>query len=83
MNLSSLYWKVSSQSGPRGYLKNQAMKIYILSKVTVRFLPHHFSNLNTRLSANQCLASVSEVRETDLSDCSIPFQERIRLLGGD
>lgn len=55
---------MSSQPGPRGYLKNQAMKVYILSKVTVRFLPHHFSDLNKRLSANQCLASVSEVRGT-------------------
>ena len=44
--------------------KNQAINVYVLSWVTVRFLPHHFSHINKRLSVNQCLASVSEARGT-------------------
>lgn len=70
MNLGSQYRKelhteeASSQSGTRGYLKNQAIEVYILSEVTVRFLPREFSDINKRLSVNQCLASVSKVRGT-------------------
>lgn len=63
--------EVSSQSGTRGYLKKQAIKVYILSCVTVKFMPHHLSHINKRLSVNKWLAYVSEVRGTSQTDLSL------------